>query len=665
LFPEILDEHRAEPTRTLQQTAHRNELPLLEAACDNDSVVPDTVQVFVINTDRDSERLQSFTETMSGHAVPFQRWVATRGTDLDARKFGREPIAAGVFIADFKEWSLNEAACGVSHIRLWQHIVGQRIPWTIVMEDDAILTRSLPLEIARWCLPADAELILLSDRALLGEVTKIGEPFSYGNVAGGAGTEGYLVSLAGARKLLSVLHPFRDPLDFQMYSHFRSIQELDEPPYHWRLPQNPSARTTLLVAYRIVPSVVRHDGVSSSIGNQRHPRARLYCRLLLGLEFEPSREPYAQPSALLDRRHPRRVQRRLEMSSARTSFMRGVDISHFDERTIFRDLDRRPRDLMSILKRHGVNAIRLSVWVNHASAFNLERARRLATRARAHGFEICLVLHYSDTWADPGNQSKPRAWAGLSREQLREQVYRYTREVLTALCRQGTTPSLVQTGNEITNGLLWAGESEPPESGGRLHQSGRFIDRVGHERQWLAFAELLTDATRGVRDGTAAVNCRTDVMLHVHRGSDPSSVLSWLECADAAGIDFDAVGLSFNPQWHPEAVTSRLPALRQLSDRFPTKKLVVAETAYPYRSYDYEGCTFQQGELPYSPAGQQTYLREILAAVARLPTGAGVFWWGACFTNSLFGRCNDSFAARALFDAENHALPALAAFGTA
>jgi arabinogalactan endo-1,4-beta-galactosidase len=448
-----------------------------------------------------------------------------------------------------------------------------------------------------------------------------------------------------------------------MYSHFRSIQELDEPPYHWRLPQNPAERSTLLTAYRIVPSVVRHDGSSSSIGNQRHPRARLYCRLLLGLNFEPSRESYGQPTLLQRSDRRDQVRRpRCANDDRWLSFMRGVDISHFDEQTIFRDLDGRPRDLLTILRRHGVNAVRLSVWVDPKSAFNLERARRLATKARAHGFNICLVLHYSDTWADPGHQSKPHAWADLPLEQLRERVYAYTREVLAGLCEQGTPPTLVQTGNEITNGMLWAAETAPPESSGRLHQLGPNSDRLNHEQQWSTFAKLLGAAVRGVRDGTASANCTSEVMLHIHRGAQPSSAIAWLEHVEAAAIDFDAIGLSFNSQWDTNATTRRLPALRQISDAFPTKKLLLAETAYPHRSFDFEGRRFLSGEFVFSPIGQQRYLRQTFAAMRHLPTGAGLFWWGACFTNSLFGRCNDSFAARALFDSENQALPALAAF---
>jgi arabinogalactan endo-1,4-beta-galactosidase len=37
---------------------------------------------------------------------------------------------------------------------------------------------------------------------------------------------------------------------------------------------------------------------------------------------------------------------------------------------------------------------------------------------------------------------------------LRDTVRSYTREVLTALKRQGTSPDMVQIGNEVNHGIL-------------------------------------------------------------------------------------------------------------------------------------------------------------------------------------------------------------------
>ncbi|RYZ47081.1 MAG: hypothetical protein EOP49_22205, partial [Sphingobacteriales bacterium] len=36
-----------------------------------------------------------------------------------------------------------------------------------------------------------------------------------------------------------------------------------------------------------------------------------------------------------------------------------------------------------------------------------------AIRAKALGLNVMIVFHYSDTWADPGKQGKPAAWAAL------------------------------------------------------------------------------------------------------------------------------------------------------------------------------------------------------------------------------------------------------------
>ncbi len=66
-----------------------------------------------------------------------------------------------------------------------------------------------------------------------------------------------------------------------------------------------------------------------------------------------------------------------------------------------------------------------------------------------------LDFHYSDTWADPGHQVKPAAWADLHGADLEKAVHDHTRDVMAALKRQGTPPDMVQIGNEISNGFLW------------------------------------------------------------------------------------------------------------------------------------------------------------------------------------------------------------------
>ena len=623
------------------------------------------MRVFAVNLDKDSDRLSRFRAIMRGFDVPFQRWSATPGADLDYARFGKEPIRPGIYIKDFREWSRNEAACGISHITLLQHIVQERIPWAIVLEDDGALRQRIPLDVEDWDLPSDAEIVLLNDRASLGPIRKRGAQFSYADIAGGAGTEGYLVSLSGAGKLLRVLYPLRDPLDFQMYAHFESIYRLDTPPYYWSLPRNPDAGGTLLKAYRVVPGLVAHAGGISSIGNQRHPRAHYYCRVLLGLDFGSVGSDcsyYDANAGMSDLSTSPEIQVATSARPAKVIW-RGVDISHFDEKTQFFDaVSSQPRDLMAILRDNGVNSVRLSLWVGSRTPFNTERALRLAEQAQHHDLGLCLVLHYSDTWADPRHQWKPADWETLPLSQLSVEVYRYTRGVVEAMCKQGTPPAIVQVGNEITNGMLWAKDTEHFAEGGRLSRSLKEGSPLPWDSQWYVFAELLRGAIRGVRHGMLPSGQATKVMVHIHKGAAPEAAIWWFKKAREHGIDFDAMGLSYYSLWHEGAKLAHLHQLAHLTRAFPDKEILLAETAYPYRPFWDKGRVHSEGSPPFTREGQKEYLMGALEAIRQLPNGAGLYWWGAAFINDTIEHCPDCFRAQALFDPSGTATPALAAF---
>ena len=113
------------------------------------------------------------------------------------------------------------------------------------------------------------------------------------------------------------------------------------------------------------------------------------------------------------------------------------------------------QDLITILKNLGMNTVRLRVWVNPANGWNNKTdVIAKALRARNAGMRILIDFHYSDSWADPGKQTKPAAWTG-DINYLKTAVSNHTAEVLNALKMAGVTPEWVQTGNETNDGLLW------------------------------------------------------------------------------------------------------------------------------------------------------------------------------------------------------------------
>ncbi len=618
------------------------------------SITAAVPSVFVINLDRARDRLTQFRENMAVLEMPFLRWRATAGDELNSSQFGIEPNMEGVFITGFREWSKNEAACGVSHITLMQHLVRERIPWTIIMEDDAVPRRKLPVSLSEWELPDDAEIVLLNDRATVDVLSHRGNTFSYGRVTGGAGTEGYLISLAGARKLLQILYPFRDPLDFQMYSHFVSIQEVDSTPFYWRLPQNPSARNVLLNAYRVVPALVGHAGSVSTIGGQRHPRARYYCKVLLGLDLAEL-HPYTYIAPLSNNSSCGNIH------ISKAFEYRAVDVSHLDESMSYSAADGAPPSApMTILYDHGVNCVRISLWVDPQSKMNLHRALHLARLARTAGLRIYLVLHYSDHWADPSQQTKPAAWSHLPFDSLCARVYEYTKNIVEAMAGQGTPPAIVQLGNEITNGFLWASSDEARACGGRLSQYDESVNQRAYDEQWPVFATIVRHATRGVREANLQPE-GPKVMLQIDKGAQPEVAAWWFDKARAHGLDFDMIGLSYYFLWH-HATVDELSRMACLSAAFPDKEIMLAETAYPYRWA--EGITMEPpaSNPPFTFDGQAEYLAEVLRAMRALPNGVGLCWWGAFFLNASYDPCKDLFRAQALFDARGVAVPALSAF---
>lgn len=333
----------------------------------------------------------------------------------------------------------------------------------------------------------------------------------------------------------------------------------------------------------------------------------------------------------------------------------GADVSSLkkseDKGGIYTYEDGTPGDALKILKDHGVNFIRLRLWVDPADGYH-DKAELLAMVRRAHdlGLQVLVDFHYSDTWADPGKQIKPAAWKNLDIEGLKKALYDYTYDVCHSLVAQGTPPDTVQVGNEINNGLLW------PDG------------RIDH---WDNLAALLTESYRAVKDCSPA----TQVMLHLAEGGDNQGTRQWLDNAIQHGIPFDLIGISYYPYWHG-TLADLQNNLDDITVRYG-KDVVVVETAYPFTA---EGKDFQSNIIsnqvipgyPFSPAGQAKMLADVMAIVRAVPDGRGlgIFYWDATWTavpgngwDPAEPLSGNTWENQALFGYQNQALPAMGLFG--
>lgn len=301
--------------------------------------------------------------------------------------------------------------------------------------------------------------------------------------------------------------------------------------------------------------------------------------------------------------------------------------------------------LLEIVEASGYNMVRLRLFLDADGRWgavdDLPHTLALAKRVDAAGFPILLSVHYSDTWADPGNQNKPKACEDLDYEALKQQVREYTRDVVLAFKEVGVDLAVIQLGNEITPGFLW------PE--GKVKEGEK-------EASWTRFTEMLQAASMGVRD--AAPEGGPERMIHIDRGGDLHTVKWFFENLHNYEVDYELIGLSHYPFLHNTMEEVRA-SLTYLNDEIQ-KPFMIVETAHPNAPIGPEEEKHPTG-YSYSPGGQYNYLRDLTRLMSELPLARGLFYWYPDGIPTEEVPEPWYYGLNALFDTEGGALPGLLA----
>ena len=286
--------------------------------------------------------------------------------------------------------------------------------------------------------------------------------------------------------------------------------------------------------------------------------------------------------------------------SSKNSFAKGADVGWLPQMEAtgykFYDTDGTEKDCLQLLKDRGMNTIRLRVWVNpnddkasgHCSK---EETVVMALRAQKMGMRIMINFHYSDSWADPGKQFKPKAWENHTFPELMMDVYDHTFDVLSALKSAGVTPEWVQVGNEIPGGMMW------PE---------------GSTKNWNQLAQLLNKGY----EATKAIDPKIKVIVHLDEGNNNEKFRWFFDNATANNVKYDVIGLSYYPFWikkdYTETIADLAYNLNDMVTRYD-KEVMVVEVGGEYDKV------------------QNTYemLAATIKAVEAVPNnkGLGVIYW--------------------------------------
>ena len=287
------------------------------------------------------------------------------------------------------------------------------------------------------------------------------------------------------------------------------------------------------------------------------------------------------------------------------TYAKGADVSWITEMEAagkkFYNNAGEQQDIFKILKDKGVNTIRLRVWVNPSSGYcNTADVLAKAKRAQAANMRLLIDFHYSDSWADPGQQNKPAAWANQDFATLKTSMYNHTVEVLTVLKNNKIVPEWVQVGNETNNGMLW--------------NDGKASVNMKN------FAELVLSGYNGVK----AVDPAAKVVVHISNGYD-NGLFRWIfDGLKNNGAKWDVIGMSMYPS---------------ASDWAAKNTQCLANMADMVSRYGSEVMICELGMPVTDAAVCRDFIKDLMAKNKSLPNnkGLGIFYWEPQSYNSWNG----------------------------
>lgn len=292
------------------------------------------------------------------------------------------------------------------------------------------------------------------------------------------------------------------------------------------------------------------------------------------------------------------------------SFYNGADISTVQEYerwgAKFYDVDGSEKDIFTLLKDHGFNAIRLKTFVSPKAQYGYaasgcdhdaesyadkDHIIAYAQKIKAAGMAFLLDIHYSDNWADPGKQIIPSRWRNVkSSDAMADSVYNYTYDLLNSLKQVNATPEMVQIGNETTPGIL-------------IHVPNSKTDCWGNgvDKAFTAInGDMGTSAGKanagkyfkaGIR-AVKAVSQNIKTVLHIESIRKTSTVDWWMnEIFKNQKVPADVMGFSAYTAYGDDKPDKWNSLFKNLISTYPNLEFIVAEYngGESDNTYSYDG----------------------------------------------------------------------------
>ena len=296
-----------------------------------------------------------------------------------------------------------------------------------------------------------------------------------------------------------------------------------------------------------------------------------------------------------------------------TEFVYGADPSWITEMEAagkkFYDKSGTETECLQLLKNTGFNAARFRVWVDPTTYPDLhgycDKADVVekAKRAQALGYHIMINFHYSDGWADPKQQRKPKAWTDIETiDELAQAAADHTTDVLQALKDAGVDVAWVQIGNETMGGMMFH----------------KWDDKEYEKNHTTLNCEMGTEnyvkVHNKAREAAKKIYPDTRIVVHFQNGQkDHSATVQKLK---DMGAEFDIFGVSLYPDfsnanWYADFIDVCINNLKKISDNCDKDVMICELGSASIASYN----------------AKRAIWNTVIRAKSELTRCKGVFYW--------------------------------------
>ena len=178
----------------------------------------DVIKTFLINLDKDSDRLNAADAQLKRLGIAYERVSAINGRELNPRQLSKYVSRLRTLMTHGMMWSPGQIGCTLSHLFLYRRMIEENINVAMIIEDDVKFSVDFPKAMRRVNEFVDVsrrQVILFSDHRdnVRQRIADAAENIEIVPILGDICSEAYVITLPAAKEIFRINFPMAVMVD--------------------------------------------------------------------------------------------------------------------------------------------------------------------------------------------------------------------------------------------------------------------------------------------------------------------------------------------------------------------------------------------------------------------------------------------------------------------